>query len=186
MKSTPIGSGQTISQPYIVALMTEALQLSPGDRILEIGTGSGYAAAVLSRIAESVFSIERIQALAKDAADRLKLLGYRNVHVACGDGTRGWPEHAPFDAIVVTAGGPHVPQSLLDQLKVGGRLVMPVGNQAHEQQLIRVTRLSPDRFDEEELGQVVFVPLIGKEGWHEGSGHDHLDSPDPSKASTVR
>jgi protein-L-isoaspartate(D-aspartate) O-methyltransferase len=161
----PIGLGQTISQPLIVALMTEALELAPGDRVLEIGTGSGYAAAVLSRIANEVYTIERHAELAKSAADRLKALRFRNVHVICGDGTRGCPEQAPFEAIVVAAGGPGIPPALLKQLKVGGRLVIPIGEDQESQQLIRVIRRADDDFEYEELGAVRFVPLIGEAGW---------------------
>ena len=121
----PIGSGQTISQPLIVAHMAEALELAPHERVLEIGAGSGYAAAILSRIAKEVFTIERHRELAETARERLKRLGYENVQVRCGDGTRGWPEEAPFDAIVVAAGGPGIPPALLEQLRIGGRLVIP-------------------------------------------------------------
>ena len=136
----PIDAGQTISQPYIVAAMTAALEPKPGDRVLEIGTGSGYAAAVLSRIAAQVYTIERHAELAEAAARRLRELGYDNVHVHHGDGTLGWPEHAPYDAIVVAAGGPGIPQPLLEQLAVGGRLVIPVGPTPRAQELVRVRR----------------------------------------------
>ena len=129
----PIGHAQTISQPYIVAVMTAAARVRPGDRVLEIGTGSGYGAAVLSKIAGEVYTVERIEALADSARDRLAALGYGNVHVRCDDGTLGWAEHAPYDAIVVTAGGPTVPRALLDQLKPGGRLVMPLGSEPRAQ-----------------------------------------------------
>jgi protein-L-isoaspartate(D-aspartate) O-methyltransferase len=161
----PIGAGQTISQPYIVAVMTEALGLRPGDRVLEIGTGSGYAAAVLAVIAAEVYTIERIESLAASARRRLHDLGYANVHVRHGDGSLGWPEHAPYDAIVVTAGGPDVPPSLLRQLAIGGRLVMPVGPTPRSQRLVRVVRASEERYDREALEDVAFVPLIGAEGW---------------------
>jgi protein-L-isoaspartate(D-aspartate) O-methyltransferase len=161
----PIERGQTISQPYIVAVMAEALRLTPADRVLEIGTGSGYAAAVLGRIAREVYTIERHEELASLAARRLEALGYRNVHVRHGDGTLGWPEHAPFDAIVVAAGGPKVPPALREQLSVGGRLVIPVGEERDLQKLLRVTRLADGTFVEEDLGGVRFVPLIGAEGW---------------------
>ncbi len=163
----PIGSGQTISQPLIVAHMAEALDLKPTDRVLEVGAGSGYAAAVLSRIANEVYAIERHADLAEAAAERLQRLGYDNVHILCGDGTRGWPEHAPFDAILVSAGGPGVPQALLQQLRIGGRLVIPVGAEKDSQQLLRVTRHGDDQFEREELGPVRFVPLIGEAGWQE-------------------
>ncbi len=161
----PIAEGQTISQPYIVALMTEALQLRPGDRVLEIGTGSGYAAAILGRVASEVYTIERHEELAAVATRRLRELGFHNVRVRHGDGTLGWPEHAPFDAIVVTAGGPKVPRALLEQLAVGGRLVIPVGEEKDLQTLLRVMRTPDGRLVEEDLGGVRFVPLIGAEGW---------------------
>jgi protein-L-isoaspartate(D-aspartate) O-methyltransferase len=163
----PIGEEQTISQPYIVAAMTEAAQPKPGDRVLEIGTGSGYGAAVLARIAAEVYTVERIASLAESSRRRLGELGYRNVHVLLGDGTLGWPEHAPYDAIVVTAGGPKVPRALLDQLAVGGRLVMPVGLECRFQRLVRVVRRGADDYDYEELEAVAFVRLIGAEGWPE-------------------
>jgi protein-L-isoaspartate(D-aspartate) O-methyltransferase len=161
----PIGDGQTISQPYIVAYMTEALALDGGEKVLEIGTGSGYAAAVLAEIAADVYTIERIDGLAIMARTILDNLGYQNVHVRQGDGTLGWPEHAPFDGIVVTAGGPDVPDTLKDQLKIGGRLVMPIGKSTWYQELVRVTRITEAEFDTEDLVPVRFVPLIGEEGW---------------------
>jgi protein-L-isoaspartate(D-aspartate) O-methyltransferase len=163
----PIGEGQTISQPYIVALMTAALRLAPHDRVLEIGTGSGYAAAVLGRIAREVYTIERHGALADAAAARLRALEFTNVHVLHGDGTLGWREHAPYDAIVVAAGGPKVPEALLAQLAVGGRLVIPIGEDKALQTLVRVTRQADGRFTQEDLGDVRFVPLIGAHGWAE-------------------
>lgn len=163
----PIEAEQTISQPYIVALMTEALELKPDDRVLEIGTGSGYAAAVLSEIAAEVYTIERHCDLADAAGDRLASLGYRNVLVRCGDGTLGWREEAPFDAIVVAAGGPTIPESLRAQLAVGGRLVMPVGGVERVQRLLLVRRVSASKYRETDLGPVRFVPLIGAEGWPE-------------------
>jgi protein-L-isoaspartate(D-aspartate) O-methyltransferase len=161
----PIAEGQTISQPYIVAYMTEALELSGSERVLEIGTGSGYAAAVLSRIVDTVYSVERLEELARSARQRLERLGYTNVIVLEGDGTLGWPEHAPFDAIVVTAGAPRVPKPLLQQLAMGGRLVIPVGSSSFLQSLIRVRRLGEDEFRYEDLCGVRFVPLVGAEGW---------------------
>ena len=160
----PIGEEQTISQPYVVALMAEALELGPEDSVLEIGAGSGYAAAVLSRIARDVWAIERHESLAQQARARMERLGYTNVHIMHGDGTLGWPEHAPFEAIVVSAGTPKVPEPLLAQLAIGGRLVVPVGNAAG-QVLTRISRLSRTRYSEEELGDVRFVPLYGAQGW---------------------
>lgn len=161
----PIGAGQTISQPYIVALMAEALGLEGGDIVLDIGTGSGYAAAVMACIAGHVYSIERIPELAERAGSVLAELGYDNVTVRCGDGTLGWPEQAPFDGICVAAGAPAVPESLKQQLAVGGRLVIPVGPEHSVQSLQTVTRLTETRFDMDDLGQVRFVPLLGGEGW---------------------
>ena len=163
----PIGEGQTISQPYIVAYMTEALELEGGERVLEVGTGSGYAAAVLARVAREVYTIERHPSLARSAKATLARLGYRNVQVIEGDGTRGWPEAAPYDAIVVAAGGVEVPAALRSQLAIGGRLVIPVGPSPREQQLVRVTRTGEDEFEEEDLLPVRFVPLIGEQGWPE-------------------
>lgn len=163
----PIGHGQTISQPYIVAVMTQAAALKPGSRALEIGTGSGYGAAVLSRVAAEVYTIERVEELADSARERLARLGYANVHVRAGDGSLGWAEHAPYDAIVVTAGGPRVPKPLLDQLVVGGRLVMPVGPATRHQRLVRVTRSDVREYEYEALEEVAFVPLVGAEGWSE-------------------
>jgi protein-L-isoaspartate(D-aspartate) O-methyltransferase len=161
----PIEADQTISQPYIVAYMVEALGLEGGERVLEIGAGSGYAAAVLSRIAGEVYTVERIGQLAEKAAARLADLGYGNVHVLHGDGTKGWPEHMPYDAIVVAAGGPKVPDALKLQLKIGGRLVIPVGKDPTVQELVRITRVSEQDFKREDLADVCFVPLVGEEGW---------------------
>lgn len=161
----PIGGEQTISQPYIVAFMTEALMLRGGEKVLEIGAGSGYAAAVLSEIAADVYTVERLGRLADMAAATLADLGYDNVHVLHGDGTRGWPEHAPYDAIVVAAGAPQVPKSLKQQLKVGGRLVIPVGADQRAQELVRVVRISTNQYRSEDIAGVRFVPLIGDEGW---------------------
>jgi protein-L-isoaspartate(D-aspartate) O-methyltransferase len=163
----PIGAGQTISQPYIVALMIEAAGVKPGDRVLEIGAGSGYAAAVMGRIAEEVVAIERHAGLAEQAAGRLRRLGYGNVEIVTGDGSGGCPDRAPFDAILAAASGSHVPPALRAQLAIGGRLVMPVGAPGGVQELVRVTRLSADDYREDGLGGVRFVPLIGAEGWRE-------------------
>jgi protein-L-isoaspartate(D-aspartate) O-methyltransferase len=168
-RALPIEKGQTISQPYIVALMIEALSLSARDRVLEVGTGSGYAAAILGKIAREVYTVERHGELAEQAKRRLAEQGYKNIHVLHGDGTLGWPEHAPYDAIVVAAGGPEVPKALLDQLAVGGRLVIPVGEDRTLQSLVRVTRTSARDLEREELGEVCFVPLVGAGGWQEES-----------------
>lgn len=161
----PIGEGQTISQPYIVALMTEVLLLQGNEKVLEIGAGSGYAAAVLAEIASEVYTIERIGQIAAKASATLKELGYENVYVLHADGTRGWPEHSPYDAIVVAAGGPEVPESLKKQLKIGGRLVIPIGSDPRAQELVRVTRIGESDFEYEDIADVRFVPLIGQEGW---------------------
>jgi len=161
----PIGSSQTMSQPFIVAYMISAVELKGDEKVLEIGTGSGYAAAVASEIAGEVYSVERIGRLARRASAVLKSLHYDNVHILHGDGTRGWPDHAPFDAIVVTAGGPCVPESLKSQLKTGGRMVIPVGTTLNDQRLVRITRLAESQYRSEEIGDVRFVPLIGEEGW---------------------
>ncbi len=165
----PIACGQTISQPYIVALMTEALRLKGGEKVLEIGTGSGYAAAVLAEIAGRVITVECVKELADSARRTLADLGYDNVEVIEGDGTRGYEPEAPYDAITVTAGGPEVPGSLRRQLKIGGNIVIPVGNWRTMQTLIRETREGEDEFTQESLCEVRFVPLIGAEGW-DGEG----------------
>jgi len=161
----PIAEGQTISQPYVVAMMIEALQLKGGETVLEVGTGSGYAAAVLAQIASQVYTVERIGQLAEKAATTLSRLGVTNVHVLHSDGTLGWSAHAPYDAIVVAAGGPQVPEALKSQLKIGGRLVIPVGRDRRLQELLRLVRTGPNEHTTEELADVRFVPLLGAEGW---------------------
>ena len=160
----PIAGGQTISQPYIVAVTIEALGLRGAERVLEIGTGSGYAAAILGQLAKEVFTVERLEPLAEEAREKLARLGCRNVHVLCGDGTLGWPEHAPYDAIAVAAGGPDIPEALLSQLSASGRLVIPVGPDESSQELVRVVR-EGQRFRRESIMSVRFVPLIGEQGW---------------------
>jgi protein-L-isoaspartate(D-aspartate) O-methyltransferase len=163
----PIAEGQTISQPFVVALMVAGLELEPGDKALEVGVGSGYAAAVMSRIADRVFGIERHRPLAEGADAVLDALGYDNVRIRAGDGTRGWPEEAPFDAILVSAGGPSVPQALKQQLAIGGRLVVPVGEQHGDQRLMRIVRRDRETYEEKDLAAVRFVPLIGEDGWED-------------------
>jgi protein-L-isoaspartate(D-aspartate) O-methyltransferase len=159
----PIPGGQTISQPYIVALMAEAATILPDDRVLDVGTGSGYAAAVLSLLAEDVYSIERDPGLAAAARERLARLGCINVTVRHGDGSRGWPEAAPFDAILAAAATPVVPPDLCRQLAIGGRLVIPVGDGSHGQRLLRIVRTGDTDYEEEDLGRVAFVPLVAGE-----------------------
>ena len=161
----PIADDQTISQPYIVALTIDALALDKGDKVLEIGCGSGYSAAVLSLIAGEVYTVERIERLATQAARTLANLGCVNVHVLHADGTLGWPEHAPYAGIAVAAGGPGVPRSLKRQLGIGGRLVIPVGADRSHQQLLLVRRISVRHYKTEAIADVSFVPLLGKEGW---------------------
>ncbi|MHB8126073.1 MAG: protein-L-isoaspartate(D-aspartate) O-methyltransferase [Desulfitobacteriaceae bacterium] len=165
-KPLPITHGQTISQPYIVALMAQALELKKDDKVLEIGTGSGYSAAVLSRIINKVYTIERHAELALKAEACFRDLDYLNIEIKVGDGTKGWPERSPFNAILVTAGGPEIPASLTAQLAPGGRLVIPVGLRK-KQELIRIRCKEYGEYSRENLGQVCFVPLIGKEGWSE-------------------
>jgi protein-L-isoaspartate(D-aspartate) O-methyltransferase len=169
----PIAAGQTISQPYLVALMIAALQPHPEDRVLEIGTGSGYAVAVLSRVVREVYTVERHAELVELARHRLDILGYDNVHLLHGDGTLGWPEHAPYDGIVVTAGGPKIPTALQEQLVLHGCLVMPVGAARSQQHLVRVTRDGDTFYRQETLGGVHFVPLVGAQGWSQGPGDRH-------------
>ena len=160
----PIGEGQTISQPYIVAVMAQLLELDKGDRVLEIGTGSGYGAAVLGHIVDEVFTVERNRSLANAARENLRRLGVGNIHVRHGDGSLGWPQHGPYDAIVVTAGAPRVPDSLKKQLAVGGRLVVPIGS-SQVQELVRIRRIGEDQYERENRFSVRFVPLVGAEGW---------------------
>ena len=160
----PIGERQTISQPYMVALMSEALQLKGGEKVLEVGTGSGYQAAVLGLLARQVFSLERISALARQARRTLDACGFARVNVRVTDGTFGWDEEAPFDGIMVTAGAPAVPQPYLKQLAIGGRLVIPVGDRI-SQMLMRVTRHGENDYREERLAGCRFVPLVGDHGW---------------------
>jgi protein-L-isoaspartate(D-aspartate) O-methyltransferase len=166
----PIDQGQTISQPYIVALMTELLELEGGEKVLEIGTGSGYQTAILSRLAAEVITVERFPSMAEEARDLLRRLGYENIRVYAGDGSLGWPDEAPYDAIVVTAASPEVPLPLKEQLADGGRLLVPVGPR-WTQHLVRVRRRAARRveeqFETEILIGVAFVPLIGEHGWQQ-------------------
>ena len=164
----PIEAGQTISQPYIVALMIKAAEIKPGDTVLEVGAGSGYAAAVMSRIAGKVIAIERQGELVEVASERLRRLGYDNVRIVAGDGTRGCPDEAPFDAILAAASGSHLPPPWVEQLAEGGRIVMPVGGPGWVQKLVKVTKGPAGKLITEDLGAVRFVPLIGEEGWSDG------------------
>lgn len=163
----PLPGNQTISQPYIVALMISLIQPQPDHRVLEVGAGSGYAAAVLAQIVRAVYTIERHEALVRYAQQRLGALEMDNVQVRHGDGTRGWLEAAPFDGIIVAAGGPYVPPTLRKQLAINGRLVMPVGKRS-SQSLVVVTRVDADRYNQERVSPVRFVPLVGEEGWERG------------------
>lgn len=167
----PIGEGQTISQPLMTAMMIEAAGIEPPHRVLEIGAGSGYSAAVLGRLAQRVWTIERLARLARFAGARIAELGLANVTVLRGDGTAGWAPAAPFNAILVTASGPSVPAPLRQQLAIGGRLIIPVGPDGNSQRLLRITRNDRDDFAEEDLGAVAFVPLIGEHGFAEPAGH---------------
>jgi protein-L-isoaspartate(D-aspartate) O-methyltransferase len=164
----PIEAKQTISQPYIVALMIDAAEITAGDRVLEVGAGSGYAAAVISRIAAHVIGIERQAELAELARERLSALGYDNVVIVEADGSTGFREQAPYDAILAAASGSHVPAALVDQLKPAGRLVMPIGSPGGVQQLVKVTKRHDGSLQQSDLGPVRFVPLIGEEGWSNG------------------
>ena len=161
----PIEALQTISQPYIVALMIEAAEIARGDSVLEIGSGSGYAAAVISRIAAKVVGVERQHDLVAVSQERLARLGYDNVEIVEGDGTKGWPPGAPYDAILAAASGSHIPKSLVEQLKVGGRIVMPLGNPGWVQTLVKGVKREDGSLQQSDLGAVRFVPLIGEEGW---------------------
>ena len=161
----PIEAGQTISQPFIVALMIEAAEIGPGDKVLEVGAGSGYAAAVISRIAAEVIGIERQHELVEIARERLKRLGYDNVEIVEGDGTRGWPDEAPYDVILAAASGSHIPTPLVEQLKPGGSIVMPIGSPGWSQKLVKATKREDGTLEQSDLGGVRFVPLIGEEGW---------------------
>ena len=182
----PIEEGQTISQPFIVALMSEALLLKGGEKVLEIGTGSGYAAAVLAQIAAEVYTVERYSQLAAKAAATLARGGFDNVHVLHGDGTLGWPDHAPYDGIVVAAGGPRVPEALRTQLKIGGRLVIPVGPSRQLQELVRVTRVGEHDYQLEELLDVRFVALVGADGWAPDRADDVPLPPTKARPSPKR
>ncbi|HEY8976838.1 MAG TPA: protein-L-isoaspartate(D-aspartate) O-methyltransferase [Burkholderiaceae bacterium] len=165
----PIAAEQTISQPFMVAWMIEAAEVVPGDHVLEVGAGSGYASAVLAQVAATVHAIERHELLTRTARERLDALAYANIHLRTGDGTLGWPEAAPFDAILVAAAGPEVPAPLKAQLRVGGRLLMPLDIGGHgTQRLLKVVRHAQDDYEQQTLGSVAFVPLIGQYGWTEG------------------
>lgn len=168
----PIEAEQTISQPYVVALMIESAGVRDGQRVLEIGAGSGYAAAILAEMGTELYAVERHRELAELASGRLRHLGYPGARVRHGDGSLGWPEHAPFEVILVSASGSHVPDTLLKQLTIGGRLVMPIGEANAVQSLMRVTREGDDDFQQQELGPVRFVPLIGVYGWRDEPGAD--------------
>jgi len=157
----PLDEGQTISQPYVVALMTQALAIMPGEKVLEIGTGAGYQAAVLAELTDKVYTIEILSRLAQKAAQRLQALGYASVQVKCGDGYAGWEEYSPFDAIIITCAADHIPPALLNQLKVGGRLIIPLGTTPFTQELTLVTK-KENEIKRESLGGVVFVPMTGK------------------------
>ena len=160
----PIAAGQTISQPFIVARMTELLELSGRERVLEIGSGSGYQTAILATLARKIFAVERIAVLHSEAKHKLMQLGFRNISYRCDDGTKGWEVYAPFDAILVAAGGPIIPEPLVKQLEVGGRMVIPIGENQKSQMLVRVTRTETG-FETEDFGPCAFVPLIGNHGW---------------------
>lgn len=160
----PIGEGQTISQPFIVALMNQLAEITPSSIVLDIGTGSGYAAAVAAYTAQEVYTVEFLPSLAHAAQQCFKQLAYHSIHCKVADGSLGWPEHAPYDAIIVAAGAPAVPQTLIKQLKIGGRLIIPVGD-SFSQLLLRLRKTSEETYTQETFEPVRFVPLIGKEGW---------------------
>ncbi len=162
----PIAAGQTISQPYIVARMSELLELNKESRVLDIGAGSGYQTAVLARLAGQVYAIERLAELAREAQTRVRSLGIYNATIKCFDGTLGWSANAPYDGILVAAGGPEVPSPLLQQLKIGGRLIVPVGETRESQRLMRVTRTTEQNYEHQDHGACAFVPLIGRYGWN--------------------
>lgn len=166
----PIAAGQTISQPFIVARMTELLELTGKERVLEIGAGSGYQSAVLAHLARKVYAVERIQGLATEALTKLRSLGINNVSIRNADGTNGWQVYAPFDAILVAAGGPDVPKPLLDQLEVGGKLVIPIGEDQKSQVLVRIL-MKENGFERQNHGPCTFVPLIGSHGWEKAEGN---------------
>jgi protein-L-isoaspartate(D-aspartate) O-methyltransferase len=167
----PIGSGQTISQPYVVAIMTQLLKINRDDKILEIGTGSGFQTAVLAQYSRRVYTIERQRDLGTTALKRLRDMGYENIVFKTGDGSRGWTQHAPYDRIIVTAGAPALPQELLEQLAVGGRMVIPTGDRASQE--LEVYEKHKDKVDKSKAGLVIFVPLIGEKGW--GGPDKHLN-----------
>jgi protein-L-isoaspartate(D-aspartate) O-methyltransferase len=175
----PIGESQTISQPYVVAEMLARLEVRPTDRALEVGAGSGYAVAVLSRICAEAYGVERHRSLLDEATARIERLGYGNVHLREAGEELGWPDEAPFDAILVSAGGPNVPASLRDQLAVGGRMVIPVGEHRGLQDLLRVRRVAADEWQEESLGPVSFVPLVGADAWEDDPPGDDPPTDDP-------
>ena len=179
-RALPINEGQTISQPYIVALMTQLADPQPGDRVLDIGTGSGYQAAVLAEMGAKVWSIEIIPELAEEAKQRLKELNYDKVEVRAGDGYRGWPEHAPFDAIILAAAAPKIPQPLLDQLAPGGKLVLPVGEDGGLQDLLVLTKKEDGSIDRETVAPVAFVPMTGEVRNPDAADDEKRPPPPPS------
>ncbi|MBD3322608.1 MAG: protein-L-isoaspartate(D-aspartate) O-methyltransferase [Chitinivibrionales bacterium] len=161
----PIGYGQTISQPYVVALMTELLQLGQDDKVLEIGTGSGYQSAIIAQFTRRLYTIERSRALGEAARKKLRDMGYQNIVFKIGDGTRGWPQHAPYDRIIVTAGAPSVPKTLAEQLAESGRMIIPTGDRGRQE--LEIYQRTESGLEKEKAGGVVFVPLVGDHGWEE-------------------